>query len=111
MLDDFLASVTSLSALPLAAIEKKQLAEAQKGVVILTKRLANGDMESDMAEKVGQLVATMKNTDYPSASAIHTGLVNSVWKEHKDWLKGIKLLIQMSAKAVQSSKRQDQWAM
>ena len=111
MLDDLLASVTSLSALPLAAIEKKQLAEAQKGVVILTKRLANGDMESDMAEKVGQLVATMKNTDYPSASAIHTGLVNSVWKEHTDWLKGIKLLIQMSAKAVQSSKRQDQWAM
>ena len=53
-----------------------------------------------MAEKVGQIVATMKNKDYPSASAIHTGLVNSVWKEHKDWLKGIKLLIQMSAKAV-----------
>jgi len=57
-------------------------------------------MESDTAEKVGQIVATMKNKDYPSASAIHTGLVNSVFKEHKDWLKGITLLIQMSAKAV-----------
>jgi len=67
-------------------------------------------MESDMAEKLGKIVATMNNKDYPSASAIHTGLVNSVWKEHKDWLKGIKLLIQMSAKAVQSSKSQAQWA-
>jgi len=111
MLNDLLASVTSLSALPLAAIAKKQLAEAQKGVAILTKRLANGDMESDMAEEVGQIVATMKNRDYPSVSAIHTGLVNIVWKEHKDWLKGIKLLIHTSAKAVQSSKSQDQWAM
>jgi len=69
-------------------------------------------MESDVAEKVGQIVATgtIKKKDYPSASAIHTGLVNSVWKEHKDWLIGIKLLIQMSAKTVQSSKNQDQWA-
>jgi len=48
MLDDLLASVASLSALSLAAIEKKQLAEAQKGV-------ANGDTESNMAEKVGQI--------------------------------------------------------
>ena len=104
MLDDLLASFTLLSALPLATIEKKQLNEAQKGVAILTKRLANGDIE-----EVGQILATMKNTD-PFASAIHTGLVNSVWKEHKDWLKGINLLIQMSAKAVQSSKSQDQWA-
>ena len=79
MLDDLLASVTSLSALPLAAIEKKQLDEAQKGVAILTKRLANGDMESDMAEKVGQIVDTMKNTDF--LLHLYTGLVNSVWKE------------------------------
>jgi len=73
MLDDLLASVTSLSALPLAAIEKKQLAEAQKGVGILTKRLANGDMESDTAEKVGQIVATMKKKiillDHPLQTA------------------------------------------
>jgi len=40
-----------LSALPLAAIEKKQLNEAQKGVAILTKRLANGDMESGIWQR------------------------------------------------------------
>ena len=55
MLDDLLASVTSLCALPLAAMEKKQLNEVQKGAAILTKRLANGYIESDMVEKLGKL--------------------------------------------------------
>jgi hypothetical protein len=55
MLDDLLASVTSLSALPLAAIEKKRIAEAQKGVAILTKRLANGDMGAIWQRRLGKL--------------------------------------------------------
>jgi protein transport protein SEC31 len=109
-IDDLLSSVTSLSALPLGPNEKKQLAEVQKGVAIFSKRLANSEIEGDTAEIVAQMVAAMKNKDYVSASATHTKLVNSVWKQHKNWLKGFKFLIQMSAKALQSSRKQDQWA-
>jgi len=45
---------------PLVAIDKKQLNEAQKGVAILTKRLANADMASEMAEQVGKIVASVR---------------------------------------------------
>ena len=110
-IEDLLASVTALSALPLGAVEKKQFAEVQKSVAIFSKRLGNGDIECDVAEKVCQLVASMKNKDYSSAMAIHTSLVNSVWKSHKDWLKGFKFLVQLGAKTVQNSRTQDQWAM
>lgn len=111
-IDDLLSSVTSLSALPLGQSEKKQLAEIQKGVAIFSKRLANGEIDDDTAQKVSQMVTTMNAKDYASASGMHTKLVNSVWKQHKDWLKGFKFLIQMSAKALQSTRaQQDQWAM
>lgn len=110
-IDDLLSSVTSLQALPLGPSDKKQLAEVEKGVAIFSKRLGLGQIDSDTAEKVAQMVTSMKNKDYHSATAVHTRLVNSVWKQHKDWLKGFKFLVQMSAKAMQSSRSQDQWAM
>lgn len=111
-IDDLLSSVTSLSALPLGPSERKQLAEVQKAVAIFSKRLANGDMESDVAVNVTQIVSCMKNNDFVTATTIHTSLVNGYWKEHKDWLKGFKFLIQMNAKFFQSSRsQQDQWAM
>jgi len=111
-IEDLLASVTSLSALPLGPSETKHLSEVQKAVAIFSKRLANGDMESDVAVNVTQIVSCMKNKDFVNATTIHTSLVNGYWKQHKDWLKGFKFLIQMNAKFFQSSRsQQDQWAM
>jgi protein transport protein SEC31 len=108
---DLLATVTSLSALPLNPNEKKQFAEVQKGVAVFSKRLANGDIDASIADKVAQLATAVKKTDFATASAIQKSLVNSEWKNHKDWLKGFKFLIQLGAKTYQSSKGQDQWAM
>jgi protein transport protein SEC31 len=110
-IDGLLENITSLSALPLGPVEKKQYAEAEKSVAIFSKRLANSDIECEVAEKVGQMVTAIKNKDFASASASHTSLVNSAWKSHKNWLKGFKFLIQLGAKSVQSSRTQDQWAM
>ena len=98
MVDDLLAIVTSLSSLPLQGSEKKQLVEIEKGTAIFSKRLAKSDVDSDVAGKVGLIVEAMKNRDFSTASGIHAALVNSVWKENKDWLKGIKFLIQLTSK-------------
>ena len=111
VIDGLLEIITALSALPFGAVEKKQYAEAQKSVAIFSKRLGNGDIECDVVEKVGQMVTAMKNKDYASASASHTSLINSAWKSHKEWLKGLKFLVKLSAKSVQNSRTQDQWAM
>mmetsp|Transcript_4865 Transcript_4865/g.6298 ORF Transcript_4865/g.6298 Transcript_4865/m.6298 type:complete len:1158 (+) Transcript_4865:55-3528(+) len=98
MIDDLLAIVTSLSSLPLMGSETKQMAEVEKGTAIFSKRLGRNDIDNNVAQKVDQIVTAIKNKDFAAASGIHTSLVNSVWKDNKDWLKGMKFLIQMCAK-------------
>jgi len=90
--------VTALSPLSLSFSEKKQVVEVEKGAAFFSKRLARNEIDGSIAEKVGQIVSALGNRDFSSASTIHTGLVNSDWKEHKDWLKGMKFLIQLTAK-------------
>jgi protein transport protein SEC31 len=110
LVEDLLSTVTSLSAANFGPSDKKLLAESEKGVAIFSKRLGNADIEKDIADKMEQIVDLMKKNDYISATTIHTKLVNSVWKEHKDWLKGIKFLIQLKSKMMQSSMSSDPWA-
>ena len=98
IVDDLLAIVTSLSSLSLQGSEKKQVAEVEKGTAIFSKRLGRSDIDKDVVEKVAQIIVSMKNRDFSTANGIHAGLVNSVWKDNKDWLKGMKYLIQLSAK-------------
>jgi protein transport protein SEC31 len=110
LVEDLLSTVTSLSAANFGPSDKKLLAESEKGVAIFAKRLGNTDIQKDIADKVEQIMDLMKKGDYISATTIHTKLVNSVWKEHKDWLKGIKFLIQLKSKMMQSSMSSDPWA-
>ncbi len=98
MLDDLLAIVTTLSSLLLQGSEKKIMSEVEKGTAIFSKRLGRGDIDADTANRVGQIVEAVKNRDFSTANGIHTAMVNSIWKENKDWLKGVKYLIQLSAK-------------
>ena len=98
IVDDLLVIVTSLSSSALQGGEKKQLLEVKKGTAIFSKRLGLSDIDPDVAVKVGHIVTAMKHRDFSTANGIHAGLVNSVWKENKDWLKGMKFLIQLSAK-------------
>lgn len=97
-IDDLLSMVTSLSTLTLQGSEKKQVVEIEKGAAIFSKRLGKSDIDNEVVQKVGHIVSSMKNRDYATATSIHAGLVNSVWKENKDWLKGMKFLIQINSK-------------
>lgn len=96
--DGLLNIVANLSAMALGGSDKRQLAESEKGVAVLLKRLARGDIDSGLASQVGSLVGALQNRDYATAGAIQTVLVNNEWKEHKDWLKGLKFLIQLASK-------------
>lgn len=111
LVDDLLVCVTSLADIAVSPSEKKQLAEVQKAAAIFSKRLAQGDIPTDVAEKVGQIVAALKNNDFSTATGVHTYLVNTVWKQQKDWLKGLKFLIQMTSKIIHSTRAQGQWTM
>ena len=96
--DTFLSLIDALKQTQLTSSEKRQLAEAEKGVAILLKRLARGDIPGEIVEKVSSLTGCITSYDFRSAQSIQTGLVNTDWRDHKDWLKGIKALLQLASK-------------
>lgn len=99
--DILLELAASLNAAPLTPVDKRQMAEAEKGIAVLLKRLARQDIDADVCHKVDQMVTAIRSRDYATAAAVQTALVNSDWKDHKDWLKGIKFLIQLAGKKLQ----------
>ena len=96
--DGLTSIIAHLKSAPLTAADKRQLQEAEKGVAILVKRLARGDIDAAVVHKVVNLNAALLNRDYNSTTNIQKQLVNEDWKDHKDWLKGIKFLIQLASK-------------
>lgn len=96
--DCLLALASALSGAYLTPIDKKQLSEGEKGIAVLLKRLARRDIDPEVEAKVASMVTALSNQDYMTAASIQTGLVNSDWRDNKDWLKGIKFLIQLATK-------------
>ena len=93
-----MAIVDRLMSSASGSMEKKQAAESQKAVAVFIKTLARGGIDKDIAERMGSMLTSLQNRDYGSASSIVTGLVSNDWKDHKDWLKGMKFLVQMASK-------------
>ena len=96
--DSLLGTADALKAAPLNPVEKRQLAEAEKGVAILIKKLARDALSDEINQQVYALASAVAVRDFGTASAVQTTLANSEWREHKDWLKGVKILIQLASK-------------
>jgi len=96
--DTLLELVGALQGMHLTPADKKQLTEGEKGVAILLKRMGRGDIDADVAGKVLSMVNALAAGDYTTAVSTQTALVSSEWRAHKDWLKGIKNLIQLATK-------------
>lgn len=96
--DGLMSIVERLLASAVGSMETKQAAESQKAVAVFIKTVARGGMDDDIVNKVRLMMYNLQNRDYASASSIVTGLVSNEWKDHKDWLKGMKFLVQMVTK-------------
>lgn len=96
--DGLMAIVERLTTSATGSMEKKQAAESQKAVAVFIKTLSRGGVDAPIANKVGSMLSALQNRDYASASSVVTGLVSNEWKDHKDWLKGMKFLVQMATK-------------
>ena len=100
--DSLLNLITDLEKLQnLNSSEKKQLGESRKAINILVKKMCRKSISEDVNLKVVKLTTALLNRDFSAANSVQTGLVNSEWKDHKDWLRGSKLLIQLAAKKSQ----------
>jgi protein transport protein SEC31 len=93
-----MAIVDRLTSSDLSSMEKKQVAESHKAVAVFIKTVARGGVDADVTNKVRIMMYHLQSQDYASASSIVTGLVSNEWKDHKDWLKGLKFLVQMATK-------------
>ena len=87
-----------LSTAPLNPIEQKQLKEIQSSLAILQGKLAGGAVDESTGKVLMQLSVCVAGKDYAGANQLQTQLANSVWKAHKDFLKGTKFLIQLAQK-------------
>jgi len=96
--DTLLALIDALKGGQLSSVDKRQLIEAQKAVAIFSKRLALGDVSDEVANQMLSMTTFLSGYDWASATAAQTALVSNEWKEHKEWLKGIKALVQLATK-------------
>jgi protein transport protein SEC31 len=96
--DTLLGAADALKQTNLNVVEKKQLDEAEKGIAILVKKLAGEALSDSIVDQVFALVNAISQHDFAASMAYQTALANSEWREHKDWLKGIKILIQLAIK-------------
>jgi protein transport protein SEC31 len=79
-------------------VEKRQIAEGEKAVAILVKKIAMEALDDSVIQQVMSLVNALSSYDFANAGAIQTNIANNHWRDHKDWLKGIKILVQLAAK-------------
>jgi protein transport protein SEC31 len=96
--DTLLSLIEALKGGQLAAVDKRQLSEGEKGVAIFTKLLARGEISDEIANKMLSMTNSLSSYDWAAASSIQTALVSHEWRDHKDWLKGIKALVQLATK-------------
>lgn len=96
--DCLLSLIEALKQTQLSPIDKRQLVDGEKAVAVLIKRLGRGDIPADISEKVLAMTASITSYDFRSAQSIQTGLVSHDWRDHKDWLKGMKALLQLATK-------------
>ena len=96
--DSLVQLVDSLKSMHLGAADKRQLTDGEKAVAIFVKKLARQAIHDESLESSKTMVSSLVSSDFRTATAMQTALVNSDWREHKDWLKGFKSLIQLASR-------------
>ncbi|CAJ1954327.1 unnamed protein product [Cylindrotheca closterium] len=97
--DCLIGVIDALKADPsMGGSDKRLLSESERGVAVLLKRLALGDIQPEICAKVLQMIGFITTYDFGSAQSVLTDLVSSEWRGHKDWLKGVKALLQLARK-------------
>jgi protein transport protein SEC31 len=78
--------------------DKRQTAMIKTALAALHKQIAGGVVSPETMGKLDQLVTALLAKNSAAANVINTDLTNSVWALHKDWIKGLKYLIQLHCK-------------
>ena len=90
-------TLISLSVVTLTSPQdKKQLVMVRTGYTALQEKMRANEVDAGVLAKLTAFVEHMANRNFPLATAVQTDLVNTAWNEHKEWVKGLKNLIQLA---------------
>ena len=78
--------------------DKRQVVMIKSALTALHKQVAGGVVSPETMGKLDQMVVTLHAKNSAAANVINTDLTNSVWGQHKEWIKGLKYLIQLHCK-------------
>lgn len=78
--------------------EKRQMAMATEAVNCLSVKATQQEVAPDIMAKVEALAREMTGKNFTAAQLIQTDLANTAWGLHKDWIKGLKVFIQIASK-------------
>ena len=78
--------------------DKRQVSMIKGALSALHKQMAENALSADTLGKLDQLVTQLNAKNVSGANVINTDLTNSCWNQHKDWIKGLKYLIQLHCK-------------
>jgi protein transport protein SEC31 len=93
-LGQLIDSITAICSPP----EKRQMQMVSAAHAHLLEKWAAGEVGADVLQKLAQLVADLAQRNFVGASAMQTDLANTAWGQHKEWIKGLKVLIQLASK-------------
>ncbi len=90
--------VTNLVQVVTSPADKRQLSMVQTSITALKNKAMAGGVDVTILEKLSQLVAQIQSKNAAGANQIQMDLVNTAWGNHKEWIKGLKVLIQLACK-------------
>ncbi|OQS02569.1 hypothetical protein THRCLA_21389 [Thraustotheca clavata] len=84
----------------LPAMEAKQLGDIKKASDILFTKLNSGELGDVVLDLVHDMAGALAARDIKHAQQVHVILTKDHWTKQKDWLKGLKAMIQISIKRI-----------
>jgi protein transport protein SEC31 len=95
IVDTFNTINQQIAQLQLNAGEKRQFKEIETSSTLMSDKLNNQEIDPVTCQAMLDMIGVLNVGDFNAASQIHIGLTQTAWNEHKDWLKGVKFLIQL----------------
>merc|ERR1711871_373718 len=92
------ATVANLVQIVTSPADKRQLTMVQTSMTALKDKAMAGGVDETILEKLSNLVAQIQSKNAVGANQIQMDLVNTAWGNHKEWIKGLKVLIQLACK-------------
>ena len=69
-----------------------------QSLAVLREKASANQIPQDIMNKVGHIVHDLTARNFVGANSVQTDLANTAWTHHKEWIKGVKVLIQLASK-------------